>query len=177
MMWPEEQQTNQPIQSHRRVGDKYTWTIPLDISTVQRSQTPDYVLEHACFRISNAEKTWQDAVAESLGIVYYVMTAGQYTSHALQYTYTHDYSAWVDFLGERTDLLTGLELRKMDPMDRPLHYDEIIDRPNYSDPIYKPPEWTYWDSEIQNWYKAWVAESAAQRKIREERKSRRIRGH
>ena len=48
--WPEEeQQVNHPIRSTRRIGDKYTWVIPFEISNVQLPRTPDSVIEYAQF--------------------------------------------------------------------------------------------------------------------------------
>ncbi len=52
VMWPEEQRHNHPIRERRRVGDRYTWMIPFDTRRVEWSKTPDYVLEHACFRVN-----------------------------------------------------------------------------------------------------------------------------
>ncbi len=52
LRWPEEKRLNHPIKHTRRVGDRFTWTIPLNTEGVTGSKTPDYVLEHACFGMS-----------------------------------------------------------------------------------------------------------------------------
>ncbi|KAL8992729.1 MAG: hypothetical protein Q9169_006881 [Polycauliona sp. 2 TL-2023] len=52
---PEDQRVNHPFQQHRRIGDKYTWMIPVDIDKIEGSSTPDTVLLTNCaFQISGA---------------------------------------------------------------------------------------------------------------------------
>ena len=56
IMWPEEKRINHPVRKYRRLGDRFTWTIPVDSKKVEWSKTPDYVLEYASFRmVSNHE--------------------------------------------------------------------------------------------------------------------------
>ena len=47
----EEHHLNHPIRKYRRVGDRFTWTIPFDTKNVQWSETPDQVLECDSFKM------------------------------------------------------------------------------------------------------------------------------
>ena len=48
-----EKRLNHPIRTFRRVGDRFTWTIPFDTENVQWSKIPDYVLEYASFQMES----------------------------------------------------------------------------------------------------------------------------
>lgn len=47
--------TNHPMQDLRRIGDWYTWSIPLDVSEIPRCRRPTEILENTCFSIT---KRW-----------------------------------------------------------------------------------------------------------------------
>ncbi|KAL8678988.1 MAG: hypothetical protein Q9186_004709 [Xanthomendoza sp. 1 TL-2023] len=160
---------NHPIQQHRRLADKYTWRISFDVSKVEWSQTPDSVLEHACFDIHDGDADHE----------YYGIGAFTFKSPALRFTYTYHYS-WCQYLGVKVSQMVKGELRKMKPEDRPPNYQFFLDRPDdlrlhhqstisgperYHRPvfgdIYRPDTWTYWDSEIPQWYEAWEKEHAS----------------
>ena len=49
----EEKRLNHPTRTFRRVGDRFTWTIPFDTEKVQWSKILDYVLEYACFQMES----------------------------------------------------------------------------------------------------------------------------
>ena len=56
IMWPEEKRINHPVRKYRQLGDRFTWTIPVDSKKVEWSKTPNYVLEYASFgTVSNHE--------------------------------------------------------------------------------------------------------------------------
>lgn len=156
LMWPEDRRINHPIQELRRIGDRYTWIIPLDVSNVMWSRTPDFVLEHACFRIEGTEKDYPSFITES-EILYYRISASMFVSPALRYRYTY-HASWCYFLGERVTRMASLELRKMKPQDRPPNYQGILEAVDvhrgYNEVFVKPGSWTCWDSEIPRWYKA-----------------------
>ena len=55
IMWPGDQCPNHSIRDTRRVGDRYTWIIPLDTRPVQRSKISNSVLENSYFGIVVSE--------------------------------------------------------------------------------------------------------------------------
>ena len=48
-----EKRVNHPLRTFRRVGDRFTWTIPFNTENVQWSKIPDYVLEYASFQMES----------------------------------------------------------------------------------------------------------------------------
>ena len=165
LMWPEDKKDNHPIRRYRRVGDRFSWVIQFDTREITWSQNPDFVLEHACFGIKNYEDYYGRVSAQRS---YYFLEAPLFVSHALRYRYTYQYewSDWVQFLGERSDRMTLLALRKTRSQQQLPGYVELLHRissgdAGSSDNLQKPLMWTYWDSEIPGWYEAW--ESGVQR--------------
>lgn len=156
-MWPEDEGLSHPIQQYRRIGDQYTWTIPLDTSKISWSRIPDAVLEHAAFELSRTPRPQEGVYPDNTGPSFYEITAFVFKSHALQYMYTHHYD-WSLFLGERVRQMTGFELRKLKVIDRPPNYQQMVEEgfnQSHKQIINKPDTWTFWDSEIPKWYKAW----------------------
>lgn len=154
-MWPEEISGNQPIRDVRRIGDMFTWMIPFDTSNINRSETPDSVVEYAAFAMK-LEDDNQCVVTKHYKIRAYVFKA-----EVLRYRYLYGDPGWMRFLGARVDELTRMELYKMARAKRPPGFQRS--------PIHgftvmygcmsgtrKPHGWTYWDDELPVWYGAWL---------------------
>ncbi|MCJ1467351.1 hypothetical protein MMC07_005975 [Pseudocyphellaria aurata] len=152
-MWPEEAAiSNQPIQTTRRIGDRFTWMIPFDISKVEWSRNPDSVLEHANF-VMDPER--------DDGRTYYNIKASLFRCEVLRHRYlygesaaNHAHESWMDFLGGRVKSLTFLELYKMAPEARPTSLQKSCLFTCMRN-CKKPKSWTYWDDEIPRWYQTW----------------------
>ncbi len=161
VMWPEEQRHNHPIRERRRVGDRYTWMIPFDTRRVEWSKTPDYVLEHACFRINSRYVDYSDNGFydyEEEDVRNYTITAETLESKVLKHTYTCGGDEMRGFLAPRLHSSTVFELRKLSPAQRPASYDQImesladVDTANVG--FDRPASWTYRDDELPTWYQA-----------------------
>ena len=163
VLWPEDKRRNHPIRARRRVGDRYTWTIPFDTKKVQTSKTPDYVLEHACFECIGQELEYDDnePYPDLEGeIRNYYISMGMLESKVLKYSYAFGEFAMQEFFKARLHASTILELRKLNAAERPPDYEQIL--PSSSDDIdyalrgFNPPtSWIYRDDEFPKWYKAW----------------------
>lgn len=156
-MRPEDPRANQPIRENRRIGDQFTWQIPLDVRKVKSSKTPDAVLEYSTFgfRISR-HRHWDPFIEE--GNVSYMIAALLYPCDALRYKYTYSLTDWRAFMIYEATKLAKHELRKLKPSQRPLHYNHLLREGSSQfrhSSIEKPESWTYWDSEIPNWYHVW----------------------
>ncbi|KAL9627261.1 MAG: hypothetical protein Q9204_006697 [Flavoplaca sp. TL-2023a] len=156
-MRPEDPRANHPIRENRRIGDQFTWQIPLDVRKVKSSKTPDAVLEYSNFgfRISRY-RHWDPFIED--GNFSYIIAAFLYPCDALRYKYTYSLTDWRAFMINEATRLTMLELRKLKPSQRPPHYDRLVYGKSSQfghKSIEKPESWTYWDSEIPNWYYAW----------------------
>ncbi|MCJ1267056.1 hypothetical protein MMC22_006941 [Lobaria immixta] len=141
-MWPEEISPNQPIEGTRRIGDEFSWMIPFDVSNVKWSKTPDSVLEYASFDVHLEDRD------EGTEKKHYTVTAFHFFSDVLRHEYLYGVSGhWLDFLGERVDELTRLELYKMAPEARPVRPAALQgpDAPMYGcmEGHKKPDGWTY----------------------------------
>ena len=159
VMWPEEKRRNHPIRERRRVGDRYTWTIPFDTRQVDSSKTPDYVLEHACFTIDMSMGYKDDEVYERQGVVRnYAIEVDTLESKVLKHTYLHGEDGMMDFIFPRIHSSTILELHKLDPAQRPNNYNQIMENPHDIDGALgafdRPASWQYRDDEFPTWYKA-----------------------
>ncbi|KAL9597159.1 MAG: hypothetical protein Q9219_005325 [cf. Caloplaca sp. 3 TL-2023] len=161
----EEPITDSSFSQHRRVGDRFTWTIDLPIpGTSIEPKVPDFVLEHSQFALYPCrEKTAR--------LDYYDLQANSLTAESLKYQYTHGVHrslpydengrSWRDFVVQRTTRLTLLELLALDPEDRPTNYEAIIANPRslYNSltlaGFRKPATWRYIDEQIPTWYRAW----------------------
>ena len=163
VLWPEDKRGNHPIRARRRVGDGYTWTIPLDTKKVQTSKTPDYVLEHACFECEGLESEYDDnePYPDVEGkLRYYRLTMNLLASKVLKYSYTYSELAMQEFFEARLHASTILELRKLNAAERPPNYEQILRSSSRTIDgalwAFNPPtSWTYRDDEVPKWYKAW----------------------
>ncbi|KAF2489868.1 hypothetical protein BU16DRAFT_531300 [Lophium mytilinum] len=163
VLWPEEARSPlNPFRTPRRVGDSFTWTLPLSTTGIRTSKTPDSVLEYSQFGFAHTNDTTNiDAQTYSFQTCYGVEIL-PFRAHVLRYdyTFTSSDSGWCFYLGERVDRLTYLELRKMRPEDRPEEFEQSISRDGepqtrclYTWDFEKPAWWTYYDAQIPEWYK------------------------
>ena len=163
VLWPEDKRRNHPIRERRRVGDRYTWSIPFDTRKVQTSKTPDYVLEYACFECIaiggeyDDNEPYRDIGGE---VRHYYLGMDTLESKVLKYSYTLRDFDMRAFFNARLHASTILELHKLNAAERPAGWEQILLNPSHTinlalrgfDP---PPSWTYRDDEIPKWYKAW----------------------
>ena len=159
--FPEEERRNHPVRQRRHIGDRYTWTIPFDTRKVKGSTTPDYVLEHAYFKIylpGGLGRRHYDEESESERHCYPLRMRGLESS-VLKHTYFYCEGNMRVFLQDRLYSLTNSQLRKLDPAQRPTNYDEVLSHCYYHNfdkalERFKPPaSWTYYDDQIPAWYK------------------------
>ncbi|KAL8976048.1 MAG: hypothetical protein Q9205_007875, partial [Flavoplaca limonia] len=154
---PGDPRANHPIRENRRIADKFTWLIPLDVRKVKSSKTPDAVLEYSTFgfRISRYRR-WDPFIEE--GNFSYMIAALLYPCDALRYKYTYSLTDWRAFMIYEATRLTRLELGKLKPSQRPPQYDRLLYGKSSKlghKSIENPECWTYWDPEIPTWYHAW----------------------
>ena len=163
VLWPEDESSHGCLLNPRRIGDRYTWTIPLDIEGVRRPDRPDSVLEYASFRLKKNDDN---------NPRHYEVMAKSYTALTLKYEYIYDMNYrgpdfWLDFLGPRMDTLSIMELYKKPPETRSLSLQESMQdaRPGFhliSDELYQCGiELPGYDHEIPGWYAQWEKEQAA----------------
>ena len=146
--WPEEkEQVNCPMRSVRRLGDIFTWRIPFDTTHVHWSSKPDQVIEYSNFscHINRGEPDTEDGPS-------YRVSATLFKALTLKYRYIYGDRYWMQQLGSRMETLSRFELRKLEPAKRP-PYDRWTCLRDLK--FKKPDTWTYWDSEIPEWYHLW----------------------
>lgn len=159
VMWPEEKRRNHPIRERRRVGDRYTWTIPFDTRKVEWSKTPDYVLEHACFEMDlSMNYDNEEFQYRNQSVRYYVIEANVLESKVLKHTYVYGGVDMIDFFFPRLHSFIISEIYKLDPAQRPTNYKQMLEYPGNIDGALgdfdQPASWTYRDDEFPKWYKA-----------------------
>ena len=160
VMWPEDTSRNDPIRTRMRIGDHYTWTIPLNTEGVESSKTPDYVLEHSCCEmdLSMSYNDYEEYDTTKEDVRHYNLGSSRLESKVLKHTYLYGESAMKDFFMRRLHSFVILELHKLDPAQRPTQYDEILRNRGNVDALLegfnRPGSWTYRDDQIPTWYKA-----------------------
>ena len=160
VMWPEDNCDNHPIREYRRVGDRYSWMIPFDTRKVEWSQTPDYVLESACFKMDLSTSYSNNCLYnfDTEDVRHYGVEAYTLKSPVLKHAYVVGDDLMAGFLERRLHAATVLELRKLDPSQRPTNYDAILRSLGSVGELllgFQPPaSWTYRDYEMPRWYRA-----------------------
>ena len=155
VLWPEECPTNCGLRDFRRVGDKWTWVIPLDMTNILPARTPDFVLEHSEFTVTTAE---QGGGGRNTSFDRYdISCKANFRSYVLRYRYIHSNprnfqpnpvyygNFWFNFVGPRVERLTEIELVKMKEEKQPEWYrrDAPTRFSHYDRPIPdKSPTWT-----------------------------------
>lgn len=157
-MGPRDPRHNHPLQQYRRIGDRYSWKLPLDISNVKWSKTPDAILEYAGFGLKCSRRSY-DVLAMIL------------KPKALQYTYTYSDTSWCRYLGERITQLKAFESRKSASNRRPPDFPQMVqDDALHQINLDKPCTGTYRDSKIPQWYEAWEKSYKTEREMQVPRK-------
>ena len=174
VMWPEDMGPNHPIQERRRIGDHYTWTIPLNTIGVESSRTPDNVVDYSCFSmdlsVSYSDYAGYDTQKED--VRNYKIIFHKIESKVLKHTYLCGNVIMKNFLMRRLHSFTLFELRMLEPAQRPPGYDQILrNRGNIDaalESFDRPASWTYRDDQIPTWYK-FFERLYPERKIAQER--------
>lgn len=154
------------LEKTRRVGDRYSWKIALDIDGIQPSSVPDYVLEHCHFGIDHVE----DIIGMNGREAIYESVAYDLTSHVLKHKYTFSpgkANFWRDFMATKLHGLLVHELRNLDVEIRPA----FLDLPEVDDPWHsgisrfmagfvKPDTWKFYDEHIPAWCDEWEKQNS-----------------
>ena len=143
----EEKRLNHPIKTFRRVGDRFTWTIPFETENVQWSKIPDYVLEYACFQMESRY------VMKHFD--YKIFTYG-YINRTLKYQYLVNWDMQY-FVRAEIDCLTAVEPREIDQSAKSVVSAGMTDYRKRS----QPRVMAGWgglislDAEFLDWYSEW----------------------
>ncbi|MCJ1402670.1 hypothetical protein MMC11_005890 [Xylographa trunciseda] len=151
VLWPEEEKSSHPIQRSRRVADRLSWIIPLDVRNVSWSRTPDSALEYATFSIAKC-RSLPDPIDRHF---HYEIAASAFTSMALKHGYTHTDCSdfFLTFAAERLSSLLFLECLKINPAERPaFHFPSQLRGGGLAS---YPQTWRFCDDQIPKWYEAW----------------------
>lgn len=130
--------------------------IRLDITNVDCSDTPDFVLEYAQFSMDrNSDRHCEFGAHPS----HYEVAARSFQAFVLRYHYVYGGDVfWYRFVGPRVENLSRLEFFKLPPEQRPAW---LTGNGHCRDHIGKfevPKHWTYVDDELPKWWKARVRE-------------------
>ena len=150
-----EESSSNPIKPARRIGDRFTWTIPFNIDTIKWSKIPDYVLDYSTFNMVRIEsKPFPKAN-------HYEIQLTTYESYMLKFRYTCSFGPSEAFwrsLTEKLDELTRLELLKLPQKKGSVFYRTVINDP-HRNPFRccpRPPTgWTFLDDKVTEWYEEW----------------------
>lgn len=159
----------------RRVGDRYTLTMPLHPILEGTGQTPDYVIEHAEFVVLDQRSLhWQNTPhwqrmppfqqppqqrTARFGGGGLSVKVQELASPALRYQYTVGHGAnpnWHDFVKERLKRWSVVELLKIPSSRRPQSLETFESSLHTSlsrDQL--PATWDYADDQMPVMYKQW----------------------
>lgn len=160
IQWPEEMKQDRSLGPLRRIGDKYTWCIAFDTDGVDRSPTPDYILESSTFGIENycQPGTLQGCYRFSAELVRSCILKYE---HVVGGDYPHHFrSTWPRLLHDRLNRLTRVELLRLEHSHRPAAYHDLMRGAARHDEIdgdilEKPLAWSYYDGDILKWFRFW----------------------
>ena len=173
VLWPEDEVSHESMLVDRRLGDRWTWIIPLNNAGVTHANAPDSALEYSTFRL---EGFASDRVPR-LG--HYGAVALPFVSMVLKHKYTNlrswgDESRdfWPDFAAPRLERLSLMELWKVPPSSRPQSIQDAMDRVYIQDQTVKlwrlrsdltesGIELPSYDHEIPGWYAEWERQQAS----------------
>ena len=160
-MWPEEKRRNHPIRERRRIGDGYTWMIPFNTRQVEWSRTPDYVLEHACFKM-DLSMNYDDPKPYNIeydAFRHYTIDFDTLKSKVLKHEYLYGDVSMRDFFVPRLQSSTIQELRRLVPEERPTNYDRMLWNHDIVDILLdgfdRPASWRYRDDDFPALYMAY----------------------
>lgn len=162
VMWPEETHDNHPIRERRRIGDRFTWTIPFDTRKVEWSKTPDYILEYTCFAMDQVSDN-NNGNPNTVGC--HTIEANTLESKVLKHTYLCGDVRMREFIFRRLHTSIILELRMLDPAQQPANYSQIMLLGQHAfiddalEDFDRPASWRYRDDEFPEWCEAFEKKS------------------
>jgi hypothetical protein len=150
----------------RRVGDKHTWTIPLDVEGIEPSNKPLHRTTHAMFQIKPCSHPNEDTItstvdaAQQIPVIpaHYKVDATILQTQCLKHryiTFKCDDNENVDHIcEERYKNISYLQIESMEIGDRLPEYaafQEVDLDKRWTDmPSYPVPEyWRYYDDEVE----------------------------
>jgi len=174
MIWPDLAADRvRKIHRFRRVGDRFSLVIPLSIINVRQASTPDFVIEYSQLKVttepSNAPGAFQQGAFQQgafnlfqqnqpLQNQFPQIRSHRLISPALRHEYTLAFGPWHNYVTERLQRWTWVELHKLEPGKRPEQFTDGI--PHHSN-LSLPEEfqmsktWDYADDQIPEWYREW----------------------
>ncbi|KAH7356850.1 hypothetical protein BKA65DRAFT_495597 [Rhexocercosporidium sp. MPI-PUGE-AT-0058] len=157
------------FEGSRRVGDRHSWKVALDVKGVEPSHIPDFVLENCYFRVENVAWLPREDAEHLRRTV-----AEEFTSEVLKYIYTAGGGTGEDFwrnlsMNARLHGLILDELWKLEPGMQPLclthptqwpEFDQLVylERHNFMVDFIKPDTWNYYDEQVSTWREEWEGE-------------------
>ncbi|KAL9605024.1 MAG: hypothetical protein Q9179_001655 [Wetmoreana sp. 5 TL-2023] len=171
VLWPEDEASHGSMLNRRRLGDRLTWKIPLDVRGVDRPDKPDSVLEYSCWKLTRRLADRRDDTETDFH--YYSAEAQEFKAVTLGYRYTfHSYSDsfWLDFVGPRMDRMTLLELYKVPVSSRSQHISDTMERRSWglrnlgNELARCNIRLPSYDHEIPGWWAEWEKQKASKDK-------------
>lgn len=144
------------MENLRRVGDRSSLVIPLNIDFIQAPSIPDSPVDFAQFEISRGTSLhnhnrgpgnfWSPILPTPSECL--EMEAQEVASVAVRHTYTTASKPWRDYLSQRLRRWAWIGLFKLKPKDRPIQHPDL--EPMASDLQYfkVPQSWDYADDQI-----------------------------
>ena len=156
----------------RRIGDRSTLTISLNIDAVTSSSIPDTVVQYAQFDVSkDAQPPPQrhprgGGFTQGRGFMqpptptspigsFLRLRADQMSSQATRYAYTTGSSDWSGYLTGRLNRWAWLELFKVGRESTHWRQSNAIPLVSEIPNFVRPDSWDYADDQIPNWYMEW----------------------
>jgi hypothetical protein len=138
------------LNSSRRIGDSYTWSIALDTNGVKAGQ-PTSVLQHSFFK-----------VIEHIRNGDHVVHVESFRSPVLRYEYTishksyHEPRAFWVLVEQKLAELTNAELSKIPEDERPAFLG--TNRPTFERAC--ELNWKFYDDQVPIWYEQYLIDEA-----------------
>ena len=163
IMRPADHFPSTSIQPLRRLGDRFTWTLPLSTHDVERSPQLDLVLEYAFFTLRpRRSRSRPDTVS-------YLLSAQPFQHISLDHRYVRPGRLdWTSFLADRLCSYANMDLLAMEPEDRPAWFtawplhkrlihpgDPVLYSRKTLDGFKRPSGWRTFDDMIPTWFNQW----------------------
>lgn len=156
---------------HRRIGDRASIVIPLELKDVRPVSTPDSAVEYAQFEV-----TTEPARPFRESYENHQVRSDTLSSPALRSVHMYSSDSWYKFLVRRLERWTLCELSKLESEERPaLFAVEFPDSLHLSDlqDVQLPDSWDYADDQIPEWYSEWeqsTMEERAKKQVNQDRR-------
>jgi len=175
ILWPElASYQASKLARYRRVGDRHSLMIPLDLDSVQQASIPDFVVEYAQFEVrpqysrqilgqQNAFRSNASQQARDPHNHFPQIRTEELTLPALRHRYVFAHSSWISYAMERLQRWVWVELYKLDPEKRPEQFANGIPHFSHTSILGEfevPKTWDYADDQIPVWYLEWERQSA-----------------